>query len=77
MLTRGHKALVVCVLALLCVALSGGCQDLKYHRIYMSAAGGAAIGLSRYSKQPAQTPVVETLTAPTSVGPPAISIGRP
>lgn len=44
MSARSRKALVVCVLASLCIALSGGCQDLKYHRIYMTAAGGAALG---------------------------------
>lgn len=43
-----------------------------------AAAGGAAIGLSRYSKQPAQAAAAEALTAPpTSVGPPVISIGKP
>jgi hypothetical protein len=43
-----------------------------------AAAGGAAIGLSRYSKQPAQPAAAEAVTAPpTSVGPPSISIGKP
>lgn len=41
---RSQKVLVVFVLAFLCVSLLGGCQDFKYHNIYMAAAGGAAIG---------------------------------
>lgn len=43
MSARGYKTLVACIL-LSFVALSGGCQELKYHRIYMTALGGAAIG---------------------------------
>lgn len=44
MSTRSHRMIVVFVLVSLCVSLSGGCQDLKYHDIYMAAAGGALIG---------------------------------
>ena len=44
MSARSHRMIVVFVLVSLCVSLSGGCQDLKYHDIYMAAAGGAAIG---------------------------------
>jgi len=42
-----------------------------------AAAGGAALGLSRYSKTAAQPAMAEALTAPTQVGPPAITIGKP
>jgi hypothetical protein len=44
MSANNRRVFVVLVLASLCVWLSGGCQDLKYHNIYMAAAGGAAIG---------------------------------
>jgi hypothetical protein len=42
------------------------------------AAGGAAMGLSRYSKSAAQPATADTLTAPaTQVGVPTISVGKP
>ena len=42
------------------------------------AAGGAAMGLSRYSKPAAQPAAAEALTAPTQVGAPStIVIGKP
>jgi hypothetical protein len=43
-----------------------------------AAAGGAAMGLSRYSKSPAPPAAADALTAPaTQVGPPVISVGKP
>lgn len=44
MSTRIRNVFVVAVLASMCIALSGGCQGLEYHKIYMTALGGAAIG---------------------------------
>jgi len=44
MSTRARKALAVIVLVTVTVSLCGGCQDLKYHHIYMTALAGAAIG---------------------------------
>jgi hypothetical protein len=42
------------------------------------AAGGAAMGLSRYSKSAAQPATADALTAPaTQVGAPMISVGKP
>lgn len=44
MSTRVRKAFVVTILLFVCVALSGGCQHLEYHKIYMTGLAGAAVG---------------------------------
>lgn len=44
MSTRVCRVLAIVTLVSVIVPLCGGCQDLKYHRIYMTAIAGAAIG---------------------------------
>jgi len=44
MSTRVRRVFTIITLVSVSISLCGGCQDLKYHRIYMSAIAGAAIG---------------------------------
>lgn len=44
MSTNVRRVFIIGILVVVSISLCGGCQGLEYHKIYMTALAGAAIG---------------------------------